>query len=176
MKEKLKPTNDLLILVDRQDNEIGLLNKLEVHQRGLLHRAFSIFIFNSKNELLLQQRAEKKYHSPGLWSNTCCSHPCYGETIDIAIARRLKEEVGLQCATEFKFNFIYKIEFENGLTEHELDHVYFGKSDEVPKLDLEEVKDWKYIKLENLENEIDSKPQNFSAWLKVCLPKIMELA
>ena len=176
IKEKDKKTNDLLILVDEQDHEIGLLNKLAVHQKGLLHRAFSVFIFNSKRELLLQQRAYKKYHSSGLWSNTCCSHPCNGDKMNDAVARRLKEEMGLNCHAEFKFSFIYKMHFENGLTEHELDHVYFGKSDEIPEPDPEEVKDWKYLSLKNLENEIDLNPQNFSAWLKICLHKVMELA
>ncbi len=176
MKEKFLSTNDLLILVDEHDNQIGLLDKLAVHQRGLLHRAFSVFIFNSKDELLLQQRADEKYHSSDLWSNTCCSHPLSDENITDAIARRLSDEMGLFCHTEFKFSFIYKIQFENGLTEHELDYVYFGRSDEIPKPDLREVKDWKYLSLEKLKKEIDSNPEKFSAWLRICLPKVTELA
>jgi isopentenyl-diphosphate delta-isomerase len=166
-------TQDLLILVDKNDNEIGTLDKLSVHQRGLLHRAFSVFIFNSENELLLQQRADEKYHSPGLWSNTCCSHPLSGEKIADSISRRLKEEMGMQCDTQFKFSFIYKAQFGNGLTEHELDHVYFGESDDLPKPNPAEVKNWKYISLQNLQEEIALHPEKFSAWLKISIPRIM---
>ncbi|HEV2832743.1 MAG TPA: isopentenyl-diphosphate Delta-isomerase [Hanamia sp.] len=166
-------TEDLLILVDKDDNEIGTLDKLSVHQKGLLHRAFSVFIFNSKNELLLQQRADEKYHSPGLWSNTCCSHPRSGEEVTDAIIRRLQEEMGMQCDTQFKFTFLYEAQFGNGLTEHELDHVYFGESDDLPKLNTEEVKDWKYVSLQNLQEEIALHPENFSAWLKISLPRII---
>ena len=167
--------NELLILVDDHDNEIGFLDKLSVHQNGLLHRAFSVFIFNSKGELLLQQRSEEKYHSAGLWSNTCCSHPRSGENIIDAVNRRLKEEMGIECTTQFQFSFIYKFQFDNGLTEHELDHVYFGQSDDIPDPDPREIKDWKYLSLENLKEEIDLNPQKFSAWLKICLPKVMNL-
>lgn len=165
---------ELLILVDEHDNELGLSGKLAVHQTGALHRAFSVFIFNSKGELLLQQRADDKYHSAGLWSNTCCSHPIGGEETTDAVKRRLKEEMGLECETNFKFSFIYKMQFENGLTEHEFDHVYFGKSDDLPKPDPTEVKDWKYLSLQKLKEEIASHPQNYTAWLKICLPEVME--
>jgi len=164
--------NELIILVDEKDNEIGAMSKLAAHQAGVLHRAFSIFIFNQYNEILLQQRADEKYHSGGLWSNTCCSHPLKGEKTNMAVSRRLKEEMGIECNTEFQFSFIYKTVFENGLTEHELDHVYFGKSDDVPVPDKNEVKDWKYIKLQKLKQEIISRPENYSEWLKICLPKV----
>lgn len=164
-----------LILVDEEDNETGAMDKLSVHQRGLLHRAFSVFIFNSKDELILQQRAEEKYHSAGLWSNTCCSHPVAGEEISNTIRRRMKEEMGLQCEVDFKFKFIYEIQFENGLTEHEYDHVYFGESDDIPVPDPAEVKDWRYISLEGLRKEISLNPQDFSEWLKICLPKVMNM-
>lgn len=164
-----------LILVDEEDNETGAMDKLSVHQRGLLHRAFSVFIFNSKDELILQQRAEEKYHSAGLWSNTCCSHPVAGEEISNTIRRRMKEEMGLQCEVYFKFKFIYEIQFENGLTEHEYDHVYFGESDDIPVPDPAEVKDWRYISLEDLRKEISLNPQDFSEWLKICLPKVMNM-
>lgn len=164
-----------LILVDEEDNETGAMEKLSVHQRGLLHRAFSVFIFNSKDELILQQRAEEKYHSAGLWSNTCCSHPVAGEEISNTIRRRMKEEMGLQCEVYFKFKFIYEIQFENGLTEHEYDHVYFGESDDIPVPDPAEVKDWRYISLEGLRKEISLNPQDFSEWLKICLPKVMNM-
>ncbi len=166
--------DELLILVDEYDNEIGVLDKLAVHQTGVLHRAFSVFIFNSEGELLLQQRAEGKYHSAGLWSNTCCSHPRKDEEVFSAIGRRLKEEMGIECEMQFQFSFIYKFEFDNGLTEHEFDHVYFGKSDEMPRINHLEVKDWKYIHLKALKKEISLNPQNFSAWLKICLPKVIE--
>lgn len=169
-----KTMEDILILVDENDNEIGLLDKLSVHQQGLLHRAFSVFVFNSNDELLLQKRAEDKYHSGGLWSNTCCSHPRSGETTLFAVNRRLKEEMGIECAPEFKFSFIYKTNFENGLTEYEYDHVYVGESDQIPSPDENEVQDWKYISLENLQHEIKKNPENFSEWLKICLPEIIK--
>lgn len=165
-----------LILVDKDDNETGFSEKLFAHQNGLLHRAFSVFIFNSRGELLLQRRAENKYHSGGLWSNTCCSHPCKGEEMEETIQRRLKEEMGMECETEFKFKFIYQKHFENGLTEHELDHVYFGKSDEIPSADPMEVQDWKYVTLRQLQIDINLYPENFSAWLQICLPKVIELS
>lgn len=164
--------NDYLILVDDKDKPWGKLEKLLVHQLGLLHRAFSVFIFNSKGQLLLQQRANEKYHSGGLWTNTCCSHPRFGEEISWAIDRRLQEEMGMSCKTDFAFNFIYKTKFENGLIEHEFDHVYFGTSDDLPVHEKTEVQNWKYISLENLEEEILSHPENFTAWLKICLPQI----
>jgi isopentenyl-diphosphate delta-isomerase len=166
--------NDLLILVDENDNEIGLMEKLLVHQTGRLHRAFSVFIFNSKGELILQQRADGKYHSGGLWTNTCCSHPVNGEEIKATIKKRLIEEMGIECETYFQFSFIYKTEFGNGLTEHEFDHVYFGKTDELPVPNILEAKDWKYISLHNLKNSIQVNPEDYSAWLKICLPKVIK--
>jgi len=165
---------DLLILVDEEDNEIGLMEKLSVHQSGALHRAFSVFIFNSKGELLLQQRADDKYHSAGLWTNTCCSHPVNGEEIKSTIQKRLKEEMGIECETAFQFRFIYKSEVGNGLTEHELDHVYFGKSDELPVPNILEAKDWKYISLDNLQKAIQQNPKDYTTWLKICLPEVIK--
>lgn len=166
--------DSLLILVDDNDNEIGLMEKLSVHKEGKLHRAFSVFIFNSKEELLLQQRADNKYHSAGLWTNTCCSHPINSEPINVTIKKRLMEEMGLNCDTSFQFSFIYKTGFQNGLTEHELDHVYFGKSDDLPILNFEEAKDWQYLSLEKLQKSIFANPENYSEWLKVCLPEVMK--
>jgi isopentenyl-diphosphate Delta-isomerase len=166
--------DEQLILVDENDNETGSLDKLSVHQKGLLHRAFSVFIFNTKGEVLLQQRADGKYHSAGLWSNTCCSHPRKSEKLKEAISRRLLEEMGIDCETQFKFTFTYRCEFENGLTEHELDHVYFGTSDMLPVTDPQEVKDWRYIRLENLVEEIAKTPEQFSEWLKLCLPRVIK--
>lgn len=163
--------DDLLILVDENDNEIGLMEKLPAHKEGRLHRAFSVFIFNSNDELLLQQRADNKYHSAGLWTNTCCSHPIDGEPINVTIKKRLREEMGIECDTHFQFSFIYKTEFENGLTEHEFDHVYFGRCDDFPVINPLEAKDWKYISLDKLQQDISENPNDYSAWLKICLPK-----
>lgn len=165
---------ELLVIVDKYDKEIGVRDKLGVHKTGVLHRAFSLFIFNSKNELLLQQRADNKYHSGGLWSNTCCSHPRSGEKISDAIKRRLDEEMQMHCDPEFKFSFIYNVDFENGLSEHEFDHVYFGYSDEIPEPDTSEVKAWKYVTLRQLQKEIADNPDDFSAWIKLSLPLVRE--
>lgn len=164
---------DYLILVNEEDKPWGKLEKSLVHQLGLLHRAFSIFIFNNNGELLLQQRADDKYHSGGLWTNSCCSHPRYDEYILHAIDRRLEEEMGLQCKTEFKFNFIYKTEFENGLIEHEFDHVYFGVTDALPQPNSSEVKSWKYIDLHELENDINNFPEKYTVWLQLCFKNIL---
>jgi isopentenyl-diphosphate delta-isomerase len=166
--------NELLILVDENDQEIGLMEKMHAHQSGRLHRAFSIFIFNSKGELLLQQRADNKYHSGGLWTNTCCSHPIEGEEISVTIEKRLSEEMGIKCKTCFQFSFIYKSQLANGLTEHELDHVYFGTTDDEPVLNRSEAKDWKYISLENLEDAVRKNPEDFSIWLQICLPEVIK--
>lgn len=170
--KKTTETDDLLILVDGNDREVGFMNKLAVHRAGVLHRAFSVFIFNKEGEFLLQQRADTKYHSAGLWSNTCCSHPIKGEEFEDTIARRLKEEMGIVCQTQFQFSFIYKAALENGLIENELDHVYFGTTTDVPKPNVEEVKDWKYMNMQELKNEIHTHPEKFSAWLKICFPKV----
>jgi len=166
--------DDILILVDEKDNACGKMDKLLVHQLGLLHRAFSVFIFNSKGELLLQQRADGKYHSEGLWTNTCCSHPRFGEELSEAIPRRLMEEMGMNCKTNFAFSFLYKTTFENGLTEHELDHVYFGISDDIPVPASSEVKNWKYISLSELGDNILLHPEHYTEWMKICLPKVKE--
>ncbi len=161
-----------LILVDEQDKPMGKLEKMLVHQLGLLHRAFSVFIFNKKGDLLIQQRADDKYHSPGLWTNTCCSHPRYGEIMTDAIHRRLHEEMGLQCNTSFTFSFLYKVKFENGLIEHEYDHVYFGVTDNKPFPNRSEVKDWKYISFDHLEKDILKHPEHYTEWLNISFPKV----
>ncbi|MBA3284416.1 MAG: isopentenyl-diphosphate Delta-isomerase [Bacteroidia bacterium] len=163
---------EYLILVDNEDRQYGSLEKLLVHQLGLLHRAFSVFIFNAKGELLTQQRSATKYHSAGLWSNTCCSHPLYGEEINRAVERRLNEEMGMKCHTFFAFSFIYKAQFENGLSEHEFDHVYFGMSDVLPVPAKDEVQNWKYIAIDELEQDIKNNPGHFTEWLKICLPEV----
>jgi len=166
--------NEYLILVDKKDRQWGKLEKLMVHQLGELHRAISVFIFNSKGELLLQERAEEKYHSGGLWTNTCYSRPRYGEEILWAIERRLNEEIGMSCKTDFAFNLIYKTNFANGLTEHEFDHVYFGISDELSFPEKSEVQNWSYITLENPEQEILRQPEKYTDWLKICLPRVKD--
>jgi len=162
-----------VILVDRQDQPLGIIEKMEAHTLGLLHRAFSIFIFNSKGELLLQQRAFDKYHSGGKWTNTCCSHPKPFEETEDAAHRRLMEEMGMSCTLEYGFNFIYKSELENELTEYEFDHVFFGESDHLPKVDTNEVASFKYVSLENLAVDLIENPSMYTEWLKICFDNII---
>ena len=163
-----------IILVDKNDNEIGFEEKLTAHQNGgKLHRAFSIFVFNKKEELLLQKRAKEKYHSALLWTNTCCSHPRTGEVLLAAAHRRLKEEMGFDCDLSEKFSFIYKINFENGLSENEFDHVFFGKFDGEPKSNPEEVADWKWVSIKELKQDIKENPGEYTYWLKICLDKVL---
>lgn len=164
--------NDDVILVDEKDNEVGFMNKLETHQKGLLHRAFSILIFNSKNELLLQKRSMHKYHSGGLWSNSCCSHPKPGEALTNAASRRLQEELGLNCSLNFAFSFKYKIKFINGLTEHEFDHVFIGQTDDTPKINKMEIDDWKYAKCEHILSDMETNPDEYTEWFKICIQKL----
>ena len=163
----LNPMEEEVILVDTNDNPIGLMPKMEAHEKALLHRAFSVFILNKKGELMLQQRAIHKYHSPGLWTNTCCSHQRVGEGNIVAGNRRLKEEMGFSTSLEEIFSFIYKAPFENGLTEHELDHVLLGYYEDFPDTNPEEVQSWKWMNLEEVEYEIRDNPQDFTVWFKI---------
>lgn len=163
-----------VILVNEQDQEIGTMEKIEAHKKALLHRAFSIFIFNSKGELLLQQRAAHKYHSPQLWTNTCCSHQRPNESTIDAANRRLKEEMGMNCELKEAFTFKYKTPFDNGLTEHEFDHVLIGSTDTEPEINKDEVMSFEYKSLSVIESEILSHPENFTSWFKICLPKVKE--
>jgi isopentenyl-diphosphate delta-isomerase len=165
---------ELLILVDVDDKPMGKLEKLEVHRRGLLHRAFSIFVFNSDKELLLQQRADTKYHSPGLWTNTCCGHPQFGEELTDAVERRLYEEMSLKFTPQYAFSFIYKATVENGLTEYEYDHVFMGTLNTLPQPASSEVKNWKYMDLKSLERDIAIHPEQYTKWLKICLKKVID--
>lgn len=165
---------EYVVLVDEQDNAIGTMEKQQAHVEGVLHRAFSIFIFNSENKLLLQKRASSKYHCGGLWTNTCCSHPREKENILDAAKRRLHEEMGMRCEIKPIFSFVYKAEFENGLTEHEFDHVFFGQSNQVPELNLEEVEGYRYIGLEDLQVEIKEDPQKFTPWFLIALERVTE--
>jgi isopentenyl-diphosphate Delta-isomerase len=158
--------SEQVILVDNDDRQTGTMEKMEAHEKGLLHRAFSVFVFNSRGELLMQQRAKGKYHSGGLWTNTCCSHPRNGDQTEAAALRRLNEEMGIVCKLNPAFHFIYKAEFDNGLTEHEYDYVFFGSSDNAPKINRSEVQDYKYISLHLLAEDIKTNPANYTAWLK----------
>ena len=163
---------DQVILVDNDDQEVGKVEKMAVHEKGLLHRAFSVLVFNSKGELLLQQRAKSKYHCGGLWTNTCCSHPRPGETILKAAGRRLFEEMGIRCELEEIFSFSYRIEFPNGLTENEFDHVLIGKSDDQPKPDPKEVEQWRWVSLKALRTEIRKNPEIYTYWFKILIEKL----
>lgn len=156
-----------VILVDENDRQIGLMEKQKAHVTPHLHRAFSIFIFNSKGELLMQQRALSKYHSPGLWTNTCCSHPRDGETLAEATSRRLMEEMGMTCEMHEVYTFIYKAPVGQGLIEHEFDHVWIGRSDDTPKINREEVESWKYMSLSDLKKDIQLHPELYTEWFKI---------
>ena len=156
-----------VILVDKNDNQVGLMPKMEAHEKGVLHRAFSVFTFNKKGELMLQQRAAHKYHSPLLWTNTCCSHQRNGETNLEAGKRRLQEEMGFTAELKEIFSFIYKAPFDNGLTEHELDHVLVGYFDDNPNINKEEVEDYKWMLLEDVKSDIDKNPSIYTEWFKI---------
>ncbi|MCX2451506.1 isopentenyl-diphosphate Delta-isomerase [Pedobacter sp. PLR] len=167
-------TEEEVILVDENDNPIGTMPKLEAHLEGKFHRAFSVFVFNSAGELLLQQRAFDKYHSAGKWTNTCCSHPRPGELTADAANRRLKEEMGMACELSPVFSFSYRAELENGLIENEYDHVYFGRTDILPVPNPQEVADFKYITMEALELSLVHDPTVYTEWFKICFDQVIE--
>jgi isopentenyl-diphosphate delta-isomerase len=156
-----------VILVSDTDDQLGLMGKMEAHKKGILHRAFSVFVFNKKGALLLQQRALDKYHSPGLWTNTCCSHQRDGESSLGAGKRRLNEEMGFHCDLEEVFWFIYSAAFDNGLTEHELDHVMVGYYDNDPVINLQEVASFKWMSLDKVKQDIAEHPENYTEWFKI---------
>ena len=156
-----------VVLVNEKDDQLGLMNKMEAHQKAVLHRAFSVSVFNQKGELLLQQRAHDKYHSPGLWTNTCCSHQRDGESNIVAGKRRLEEEMGFSCDLEEMFWFVYKASFDNGLTEHELDHVMIGYFDEDPKINEDEAASFKWMLLEDVKKDIEMHPELYTEWFKI---------
>ena len=158
---------EFVILVDNNDRQIGLMEKQAAHIEPHLHRAFSIFLFNSKGELLMQQRAFSKYHSPGLWTNTCCSHPRSGETLEEATSRRLMEEMGMTCPMHEVYTFIYKAPVGQGLTEHEFDHVFIGQSDDIPNINTDEVASWKYMRLDDLKKDLELYPELYTEWFKI---------
>lgn len=156
-----------VILVDEHDTMIGTAEKMEAHQKGLLHRAFSILLFNTNGELLLQKRATDKYHSGGLWTNTCCSHPLPEESLKDATRRKLKQEMGIDVATEFAYTFIYKTSLDKNLIEHELDHVFIGTFNDKPLINKEEVEDWKYIDLKTLREDMAVYPEKYTYWFRL---------
>ncbi len=156
-----------VILVDEQDKEIGLMEKMEAHRKGLLHRAFSVFVMNKAGELMMQQRAHDKYHSGGLWTNTCCSHPRQGEAVDDACRRRLMEEMGFECSVKKLFHFIYRADLDQGLTEHEFDHLYIGHYDDEPHFNPEEVADWKWMTIEEVQRDLLVHPEKYTEWFKI---------
>ncbi|MCD6434547.1 MAG: isopentenyl-diphosphate Delta-isomerase [Candidatus Diapherotrites archaeon] len=162
---------EIITVVDEKDNVVGKAEKIEVHRKGILHRAFSIFVFNSKKELLLQRRALHKYHSPGLWSNTCCGHPRFGEKLTNAVHRRLKEEFGFDCKLKEIFSFHYRAEFDNGLIENEIDHVFIGIADVVPKPNKNEIAEWKWISLDDLKKDIAENPEKYTFWFRHIIEK-----
>jgi isopentenyl-diphosphate Delta-isomerase len=161
-----------VILVNEQDEEVGVMEKMEVHEKGLLHRAFSVFVFNTKGEMLLQRRALTKYHSGGLWTNTCCSHPMPNEEVEVAAHRRLQEELGFDCQLNKEFTFVYQATFDNGLIEYEYDHVLIGTTEEQCVLNKEEVEDVCYKSINAIKEEMQLYPMHFTEWFKIALPKL----
>ncbi len=167
------PTKEHVIYVDEQDREVGTGEKLEAHQKGVLHRAISVFIFNKKGELMLQKRAKTKYHSAGLWSNTCCSHPRPGEDVETAARRRLQEEMGFTCDVKKVHHLLYRTTFSNGLIEHEYDHMFIGESEVTPILNPEEAEDWKWMSPDALKKDIAEHPDIYSYWFRLALNDIL---
>jgi len=163
-----------VVLVDKNDVLTGTLEKMEAHQKGVLHRAFSIFIFNDKGELMLQQRALSKYHSPGLWTNTCCSHPREKEKTIDASHRRLIEEMGFDCEIKEVFSFTYKADVGQGLTEHEFDHVFIGKFENDPVINPDEVNDWKFIPMKDIKKNMQQSPEQYTVWFRIVFDRVME--
>jgi isopentenyl-diphosphate Delta-isomerase len=163
-----------VILVNQFDEEVGTMEKIEAHEKALLHRAFSVFLFNSKGEMLLQQRSAKKYHSPGLWTNACCSHPAPGEEVQEAANRRLYEELGFYTTINKAFHFTYKAEFDNGLTEHEFDHVFVGTYDGAIQFNEDEVKDVCYQSLEKIEGDLITSSNHYTEWFKIAFPLLQK--
>jgi isopentenyl-diphosphate Delta-isomerase len=158
-----------VILVDEHDREVGTMEKMEAHRKGVLHRAFSVLIFNSKGELLLQKRALTKYHSGGLWTNTCCSHPLPGESIPEAAQRKLKQEMGIACPLTFSHKFIYQVRLDNQLIEHECDSVLIGHYDGAPAINRLEAEDWKYVSMDEVKTDALKNPEKYTYWFRLML-------
>lgn len=167
-------TEEQVVLVNERDESVGTMGKLRAHQEGALHRAFSVFLFDDQGRVLLQRRAAGKYHSAGLWTNTCCSHPRPQETIIDAAKRRLMEEMGIATEVEHRFHFIYRAALDNGLQEHELDHVLFGRFAGPAIPDPKEVGDWKYVSADALDEELKNHPDRYTVWLRECWQRVRE--
>jgi isopentenyl-diphosphate delta-isomerase len=163
-----------VILVNESDQEVGRCEKMLAHEEGLLHRAFSIFLFNAEGEMLLHRRALGKYHSGGLWTNACCSHPMPGVAIEYTLQEKLQQEMGIQCPLQFAFSFLYKAQLDNNLIEHELDHVYIGQFNGAPQPNPEEVADWRYFSISEISNLMISQPQMFTEWFKIAFQQVIE--
>ena len=165
---------EYVVLVNKNNQPLGTMEKMEAHERGELHRAFSVFVFNSEGQMMLQRRADEKYHSPGLWTNTVCSHPRTGEKITMAAHRRMKEEMGFDCELEEAFSFIYKADVGDGLIEHEFDQVFIGTCDKKPTPNPDEVGDWKYIWTGELYADIENNPDNYTVWFKIAIKQLKD--
>jgi isopentenyl-diphosphate Delta-isomerase len=163
-----------VVLVNDKDESIGEMEKMQAHVEGRLHRAFSVFLFNQHGEMLMHQRAMSKYHSPGLWTNACCSHPRPNEEVKDAAMRRLMEELNFQTAIEKRFDFTYHATFENGLIEHEFDHVFFGICDAIPNFNPNEVAAMRWLELEALDTEIKTNPNSFTPWFRIAWPLVID--
>jgi isopentenyl-diphosphate delta-isomerase len=163
---------EFVILVDEKDNQIGTGEKLDTHKKGILHRAFSIIIYNTKGEMMLQLRAKTKYHGGGLWTNACCGHPRPGEDLMAAMKRRLREEMGFECELTKMFEYIYQVKLDKGMTEHEFLHVFKGTFDGVPNLNPEEADDWKWISMKDLKTDMKKNPQNYTPWFKLSMARL----
>jgi isopentenyl-diphosphate delta-isomerase len=161
-----------VVLVNERDEAIGTMGKLRAHQEGALHRAFSVFLFDDRGRLLLQRRAPGKYHSAGLWTNTCCSHPRPDESLEDAARRRLMEEMGISAEVEHRFSFLYKASFDNGLHEHELDHVFFGSFSGRPDPATDEADAWDYLHPDALEADLATHPERYTVWLRECWGRV----
>lgn len=168
--------NEKVILVNEADQQTGLMDKLEAHEKGLLHRAISVFIFNTKGELLLQQRQHNKYHSGGLWTNTCCSHPHAGESAYEAATRRLQEEMGMTTSLSFIYQFQYHAHLDSNLIEHEIDHVFFGVTDTPPVPNPIEAAGYRYVTATALLTDLAQHPEEYTEWFKICLPEVLKKA
>lgn len=166
--------DDTLVLVDLFDNEIGKATKKEVHEKGLLHRAFSVFIVND-GRMLIQKRNRNKYHSGGLWTNACCSHPRHGELLDEAVIRRINEELGITTQFDKAFSFVYRSTFKNGITEYEYDHVFISDYNGTIMPDEDEIEEYKWVGLEELADDLVKHPDKYTAWFQIAAPKVLEL-
>jgi isopentenyl-diphosphate delta-isomerase len=171
-KELRALREEVVVLVDADDREVGTMSKLAAHQEGRLHRAVSVLVHDSSGALLLQRRAAEKYHSPGLWSNSCCGHPRPGETPLVAATRRLREELGIECELTHAFTFTYGAALGDGMREHEVDHVFVGQTDDAPNPDPAEVGEWRRVQPELLRREMDASPETFTVWFRVLMERI----